>query len=177
MRHEARGEAMTGGEIPVLMTERLRLRAPVIDDFEAYAALMGSPRSRGMGGPFDRRATWGMFCHDVALWPLFGHGALMIDETATGACIGQVGINAGPLFPEKELGWLLYDGHEGQGYVTEAARALRDWAFGPLGLTTLVSYIDPANVRSAAVAERLGAVLDPRAPRQDPADLVYRHVR
>lgn len=168
---------MIGGDIPALTTERLTLRAPVIGDFEAYAALMGSPRSRGMGGPFDRRATWGIFCHDVALWPLFGHGALMIDLKATGLCIGQVGINAGPLFPEKELGWLLYDGHEGRGYVTEAARAMRDWAFGTLGLASLVSYVDPANSRSCAVAERLGAVLDPDAPRQDPADLVFRHVR
>ncbi|MCZ0734441.1 GNAT family N-acetyltransferase [Phreatobacter sp. AB_2022a] len=165
------------GDIPTLTTERLRLRAPVIGDFEAYAALMGSPRSRGMGGPFDRRATWGIFCHDVALWPLFGHGALMVDLKATDTCIGQVGINAGPLFPEKELGWLLYDGHEGHGYMTEAARALKDWAFGTLGLATLVSYVDPANARSCAVAERLGAVLDPDAPRQDPGDLVFRHVR
>ncbi|CEJ14632.1 hypothetical protein BN1110_04966 [bacterium YEK0313] len=165
------------GDIPTLTTERLRLRAPVIGDFEAYAALMASPRSRGMGGPFDRRASWGIFCHDVALWPLFGHGALMVDMKATGACIGQVGINAGPLFPEKELGWLLYDGHEGHGYVTEAARALKDWAYGTLGLATLVSYVDPANARSCAVAERLGAMLDPEAPRQDPDDLVFRHVR
>ena len=165
------------GDIPILTTERLKLRVPVIGDFEAYAALMGSPRSRGMGGPLDRRAAWGIFCHDVALWALFGHGTLMIDLKATGACIGQVGINAGPLFPEKELGWLLYDGHEGYGYVTEAARALKDWAFGTLGLATLVSYVDPANARSRAVAERLGAVLDPDAPRQDPGDLVFRHMR
>ena len=102
-------------------------------------------------------------------------GALMIDLTLTSECVGQVGINHGPLFPEKELGWQVYEGYEGNGYATEAARALRDWAFGALGLRTLVSYIDPGNSRSAAVAERLGAVLDRTAPRQDPDDLVYRH--
>ncbi|MGE0116752.1 MAG: GNAT family N-acetyltransferase [Dongiaceae bacterium] len=161
--------------IPRLTTERLTLRAPVIDDFAAYARLMASPRSVGMGGPFDTRVAWGLFCHDVALWHLFGHGALMIDLTLTGECVGQVGINHGPLFPEKELGWQVYEGYEGNGYATEAARALRDWAFGALGLRTLVSYIDPGNSRSAAVAERLGAVLDQTAPRQDPEDLVYRH--
>jgi RimJ/RimL family protein N-acetyltransferase len=72
---------------------------------------------------------------------------------------------------------MLYDGYEGNGYATEAAAAFRDWAFGALGLQTLVSYLDPANLRSAAVAERLGAVLDPDAARQDPEDLVYRHSR
>lgn len=160
---------------PSLTTNRLTLRAPVMPDFPAYAAFLASPRSSGMGGPFGTREAWGLFCHDVALWPLFGHGALMIDRRADGACIGQVGINHGPLFAEKELGWLLYDGFEGHGYAGEAARALRDWAFDVLGLQTLVSYVDPANSSSAALARRLGAVLDPDAPRDDPTDLVFRH--
>lgn len=161
--------------IPTLKTPRLTLRAPVKDDFPAYAQLMASPRSVYMGGPFDTRAAWGLFCHDVAQWWLFGHGSLMVDLNATAECVGQVGINHGPLFPEKELGWLVYEAYEGRGYVTEAARALRDWAFGTLGLRSLVSYLDPGNSRSAAVAERLGAVIDPAAPTQDPGDLVYRH--
>ncbi|WHO71096.1 GNAT family N-acetyltransferase [Rhizobium sp. BT03] len=158
-----------------IRTERLRLRMPGIDDFAAYGRLMASPRSVGMGGPFDQRAAWGMFCHDVALWPLFGHGALMIELAETGECVGQVGINHGPLFPEKELGWFVYEGHEGRGYATEAAMALRDWAFATLGLPSLVSYIAPGNKASIAVAERLGGRLDPTAPRTDPVDLVYRH--
>lgn len=161
--------------IPTLTTKRLTLRTPVMEDFPAYALLMASPRSISMGGPFDTRAAWGLFCHDVALWQLFGHGALSIDLKATGECVGQVGINHGPLFPEKELGWQVYETHEGNGYATEAAGALRDWAFGRLGLRTLVSYIHPANSRSVAVAERLSAVIDRAAPKQDPDDLVYRH--
>jgi RimJ/RimL family protein N-acetyltransferase len=161
--------------IPTLSTTRLRLRAPIADDFPAYRRLMASPRARLMGGPFDLRAAWGIFCHDSACWQLFGHGALMIELRSTGACIGQVGINGGPLFPEKELGWLLYEGFEGAGYATEAAAALRDWARETLGLDRLVSYIDPDNIASARVAERIGARLDPEAPRQDPDDLVYRH--
>ncbi|OOO40163.1 N-acetyltransferase [Rhizobium sophoriradicis] len=166
---------MPGTGAITLRTERLILRKPEIDDFEAYAALMASPRSAGMGGPFDLRAAWGMFCHDVALWQLFGHGALMIELAENGECVGQVGINHGPLFPEKELGWFVYDGHEGRGYATEAALALRDWAFSALKLSSLVSYIAPGNAASVAVAERLRARLDPTAPRTDPADLVYRH--
>src|SRR5262245_51652788 len=101
---------------------------------------MASPRSIGMGGPYDLRGAWGMFCHDIACWELFGHGALMIELKSDRVCVGQVGINHGPLFPEKELGWLLYDGFEGEGYATEAARAMRDWAFDVLQLATLVSY-------------------------------------
>lgn len=167
---------MLAHRIPTLTTGRLTLRAPVMDDFPAYARLMASPRAAGMGGPFDRRGAWGLFCHGLALWQLFGHGALVIGLGATGEGVGVVEINHGPLFPEKELGWQVYEGHEGKGYATEAAGALRDWAFATLALPTLVSYIDPGNVRSIAVAERLGAVLDPAAPKQDPDDLVYRHL-
>jgi RimJ/RimL family protein N-acetyltransferase len=161
---------------PILHTERLRLRPMIMDDFPDYAAFLASTRSAGMGGPYDVRAAWGIFCHDAALWALVGHGGLMI-ETAAGATVGQVGINAGPLFPETELGWFLYAGHEGQGYATEAAIALRDWAFATVGLATLVSYVDADNTASSRVAERMGAQLDPDAPRMagDEADLVYRH--
>ena len=161
--------------IPTLTTPRLILRPPVIADYPAYAGFLATPRSIHMGGPFTGWAAWGMFCHDVACWHLFGHGALMIDRRDTGQCIGQVGINHGPLFPEKELGWFLYEGHEGQGYATEAAAAMRDWAFSAGRLPTLVSYVDEANHASAAVAERLGAMRDPLAPRQDPEDIVFRH--
>jgi len=161
--------------IPTLETPRLILRAPRMEDFPAYAALMASPRSIYMGGPFDQRGAWGMFCHDVALWSLYGHGALMIDVKNTGTCVGQVGINHGPLFPEKELGWLLYDGFEGHGYATEAAEALRDWAFATLNLPTLVSYFDPENHRSMAVSARLGGTRDDNATVQDEGDVVYRY--
>jgi RimJ/RimL family protein N-acetyltransferase len=149
----------------------------VAADFPAYAAMMASPRAKGMGGPFAERDAWGMFCHDTACWTLFGHGALMVDRIDTGDTVGQVGINAGPLFPETELGWLLYDGQEGHGFATEAATSLRDWAFARQAVDSLVSYTDPDNLASQAVARRLGAVVDPAAPRQDPTDIVWRHLR
>ena len=163
--------------VPTLATERLILRPPVEADFPAYAALWASNRATHMGGPYDTAAAWGLFCHDIALWHLFGHGALMIDLADTGECVGQVGINHGPLFPEKELGWLLYAGFEGNGYALEASLALRHWAFSVRQLPTLVSYIDPFNARSIALAERMDAVRDPHAQRQDPEDLVFRHMR
>ncbi len=131
----------------------------------------------GLGGPFDLRTAWGMFCHDQACWHFFGHGALMIERADNGQCIGHVGINDGPLFPEKELGWLLYDGHEGNGHATEAAMAMRDWALETLGLATLVSYMSAGNPASAGVARRLGGVLDATAARSDPSDQVYRYAR
>ncbi len=164
---------------PTLRTERLTLRPLAMADYPAYAAFMASPRAIPMGGNYDTFGAWALFCHDAGQWALFGHGGLMIDVTATGETVGNVGISHGPLFPEPELGWFLYAGQEGRGYATEAARALREWGFVARGLPTLVSYVGVENHASAAVAKRLGAVLDPDAKRQegDDDDLVFRHMR
>ncbi|MFC3168065.1 GNAT family N-acetyltransferase [Paracoccus fontiphilus] len=163
-------------QIPSLTTARLTLRPMIYDDWEPYSAMMLSDRARHMGGPFTKPAAWGIFCADHAQWDLFGCGALMIEDRETGDLLGQVGINSGPLFPEQELGWLVFAGAEGRGYAYEAASALRDWARRERRLSTLVSYVSPENKRSRSLAERLGAVLDDQAERQDPTDLVFRHV-
>lgn len=160
---------------PTLETPRLTLRPVRFDDWPAFRDLMMSERAVHMGGPYSEHAAWGMFGVDHAQWDLFGVGSLMIDVKETGVCVGQVGINSGPFFPEYELGWLLFSGHEGQGYAQEAATALRDWARDVRKLPVLVSYVAPENQRSRQLAERLGATLDANAAPPDPTDLVYRH--
>ena len=57
---------------------------------------------------------------------------------------------------QVELGWMLAREHWGRGYATEAALALRDWAFAEYGLTRLISLIRPGNEPSVRVAERIG---------------------
>ena len=161
--------------IPTLETERLLLRAQTMDDWPAYAGLMMSDRAEFMQGPHTLSDAWGLFCHDLAQWQLMGCGALMIESRETGVCLGQVGINSGPLFPEHELGWMVYPEFEGNGYAFEAASAMRAWGFGPRGLVRLVSHIAPGNHRSRRLAERLGAELELDAERPGPEVLVYRH--
>lgn len=159
----------------IIRTDRLLLRTPTLEDWPGFALLMTSDRAQYMGGPFSRGSAWGVFCHGIALWHLFGVGNLSIELRETKQCLGQIEINQGPRFPEPELGWQISGEAEGKGYAFEAAVAMRDWAFRERGLKTLVSYIDPGNTRSIRLAERLGATLDAQAPKQDPDDLVYRH--
>lgn len=160
---------------PRLETERLVLRAHIMDDFPPFAAFFASDAARYVGGPLTEARCWHGFAGDVGAWELMGFGCWAVEEKATGAFAGQVGLNRPPHFPESEVGWILMTGFEGRGYATEAARAARTFAFDTLGWTTAVSYIDPANARSIAVARRLGCDEDPDAGRFDPVDLVFRH--
>lgn len=142
--------------IPTLNTQRLRLRPMNLNDWPAYAAFTASDRCRHK-------------------WDFFGVGALMMEDHESGCCLGQVGINTGPLFPEHEIGWLVFLQAEGLGYAFEAASALRDWARDVRHLPSLVSYVHKDNTRSCKLAERLGAIPDKAATGHAPGDVVYRH--
>lgn len=161
---------------PTIETDRLILRVPTLDDWPNFETLMTSDRAQHMGGPYSVPVAWGWFCHGIALWQLFDVGNLSIISRATGVCLGQIEINQGPRFPEPELGWQLIKAAEGCGFAFEAATAMRDWALLERNLPTLVSYIGEENIRSIRLAKRLGASLDEKASKQDPDDLVFRHL-
>ena len=161
--------------IPVLTTERLTLRAPRLADFEPYAAFFASARAGLERGRKDRAGAWKEFATVAGQWVLYGHGGFSIEERTTGVYLGEAGVFHEDGYPEPELGWMVVAEAEGKGIAHEAALEVRRWAYGALGLDTLVSYIDPANARSIRLAERLGAVRDLDASAPDPDDLVYRH--
>jgi RimJ/RimL family protein N-acetyltransferase len=83
-----------------------------------------------------------------------GQAGLMIFDTRgwSPSTWAKAGSHAQP-----ELGWALTRAHWGRGYATEAAVAIRDWAYESRSIDLLVSLISPNNVRSQRVAERLGA--------------------
>jgi RimJ/RimL family protein N-acetyltransferase len=62
--------------------------------------------------------------------------------------------------PFFEIGYWIRQSEEGKGYVTESARLLTRCAFETLGADRVTIQCDARNVRSAAVAERLGYVFE-----------------
>lgn len=163
-------------DTPTLETERLILRAPAQRDFPAWDAFGRSERATFIGGPFTPRDAWRSFANVVGHWVLRGWGEFVFCVKGSDAALGSAGPWYPEGWPEREIGWSLWRAEdEGQGYAFEAAQAARAHAFDVLGWQTAVSYIDPANARSIALAERLGAERDDAAPRVDESDLVYRH--
>jgi len=163
----------------VLTTDRLTLRTPEERDFDAFADWVADgARSHWMGGPGPRHEAREGFDYMLEHWRQHGFGYFHVALTATGAPIGRVGLSHPPHRAEPEVAYVLYRAEdEGQGYATEAARAVRDWAYDVLGLATVVSYIDPRNAPSIRLAERMGARRDGTTISGNGTEqLVYRHL-
>ncbi|PWE27370.1 GNAT family N-acetyltransferase [Pararhodobacter marinus] len=161
--------------VPVLVTERLVLSAPVLADFEHAAAYHASDRAVWEGGPHHRHHAWRIWAADVALWMLKGYGPFRVADRETGDWVGEVGIYHGDEFPEPELGWMVAPQAEGRGIAREAAGAVMDWARKTFGWDDIVNIIDPKNQRSLALALRLGGRVDARRPGIDAGDVVIVH--
>ena len=143
----------------MLKTERLVLRGPETDDVEHIIAFYAdAERSKGFGGPIARDEAWRWFASVIGHWHMRGYGFWTV--TLDGVPAGFVGIWYPEGWPEPELGWLVFEGFEGKGIAYEAALAVRTHAYTKMGFTTMSSNIVPGNVRSVALAERLGAVYE-----------------
>lgn len=158
---------------PVLTTERLVLRMPVLADFEHRAAFYASDRSVWEGGPLSRNAAWRIWASEVGQWPLMGYGPFSVEMG--GVYVGEVGIYHPAEYPEVELGWFVLPGAEGRGIAAEAAGAVMDWARQSLGWDEIVNIIDGGNARSVALGLRLGGRIDATRPGIDPGDVVIVH--
>ena len=157
-------------------TQRLILRQPDARDVEPLIKFYTSERSSMAGGnvtyPEAVTRAYAMLGH----WVHRGYGLFALTRKGEDVAIGMAGPYYPPGRPETEIGWVLFEGVEGQGYATEAAEAVVHYARNTLQWSEVVHYIDAENVRSIAVAERIGARLDPVAPQPKPDQpcLVYR---
>ncbi|MEM7268767.1 MAG: GNAT family N-acetyltransferase [Pseudomonadota bacterium] len=161
-----------------LETERLVLRKPVLSDYPTYEAFVIDDRSEHAREFGTKGEAYRVFCSMVGHWAMHGTGYFAITRRGDDAPIGGTGVFHPPDFPEGELGYSLWTAEaEGQGIAAEAVTAVRGHVYRDLGWPTIVSYINPENARSIALAERIGCVLDEAAgkPEGCPDDLVYRH--
>jgi RimJ/RimL family protein N-acetyltransferase len=150
--------------VPVLETERLRLRGHTLADFEASAAMWADARvTRFIGGkPSTREDSWRRFMSFPGHWVLMNFGYWLIEEKQSGAYVGDGGFadfkrDVGDYpFNAPEQGWALHPAMHGKGYATEAADAMIRWAEQCFGRTDFVCMIAPENDPSLRVAEKLG---------------------
>ncbi len=139
--------------VPALKTDRLMLRAPRRQDEKAIARLANDIRiaqnTARLPHPYGL-ADAGQFV--AAASRRDGEAAFLI--TLDGAPIGACGID--PRQDGPEIGYWLGVAYWGQGYATEAVRALIDYAFGDLGHEALQAGARVSNPASRRVLEKCG---------------------
>jgi RimJ/RimL family protein N-acetyltransferase len=158
--------ALSRSSPKVLVTPRLVLREWKDTDLEPFAQMNGDPRvMEFMIRPLTRAESDAMVDRICQHFSEHGYGLWAVELAETSSFVGFAGLSV-PSFeahftPCVEIGWRLGFGHWGNGYATEAARCVLDYAFSSLSLDEVVSFTARDNRRSRAVMERLGMAHDP----------------
>ncbi len=145
--------------LPILTTERLRLRGQTMADLEATLAMDMDPAvHRYIWGahppaPAAHRAT--LRARIGGDWPPAG-GLWVIEERDDPVFLGWCGV-----FPLEdsgliEIGYRVVRAAWGRGIATEAARAVLDHGFRALGFDPIVAVSHPENTASHRVLEKIG---------------------
>jgi ribosomal-protein-alanine N-acetyltransferase len=145
----------------IAVTKRLTLRHFHILDAKPMYQIFGDPEVMHFGDGVQTKEwvdVWLRTCleHYYQTW---GFGPYAVVEKSSQNVIGYCGLFFFPDVngqPEVEIGYRLARSAWGRGYATEAAGAVRDFAFNGLGLKQLIAMIDPANIASIRVAEKIG---------------------
>jgi len=150
--------------IPVLETERLRLRGHRLEDFTACANLWADLIvTRFIGGvPLTAEESWARLLRYAGHWAMLGFGYWVAEEKATGAFIGEIGFADlkrdldPPLGDIPEAAWVFSPVAHGQGYATEALRAILSWGEAHFTPAQTACLIHPENAASIRLAEKCG---------------------
>jgi [ribosomal protein S5]-alanine N-acetyltransferase len=152
--------------LPVLETKRLRVRPLSTRDADAVHAVSGEPHPGWLEWTV---ASYGQL--EALRQPPYGERAICLREG--GELVGMVGVvpSMGPfaqlpgfggaigpanrMRPEVGLYWAVASQHRGNGYATEAARAVIEHGFAELGLARIVATTERDNLASIAVMRRL----------------------
>ncbi|MDX1319446.1 MAG: GNAT family N-acetyltransferase [Oceanospirillum sp.] len=154
-------EQLNQYEVPVLDTERLRLRDFRQSDFADYLAMVSDPdvvRYVGQGEPLAPEPAWQSMAYLMGHWWLKGFGLWAVEEKASGRVIGRVGLYQPEGWPGMELGWMIAKEHWRKGFAFEAAQAALAYQRAHFSRESLISLIHSENKPSVRLAQKLGAV-------------------
>jgi RimJ/RimL family protein N-acetyltransferase len=166
--------------IPIIETERLRMRGHTAADLDATAAMWGDPEVvRYLGKPSNREESWTRLQRYPGLWALLGYGFWLLEEKATGRFVGEAGFadfkrTLDPPFTEPEQGWALATWAQGKGFASEAVAAQLLWAENHFGRVPFVCMINPDNAASIKLAEKHGYREFARSTYKDAPSVLFR---
>jgi RimJ/RimL family protein N-acetyltransferase len=143
----------------MIESSRLLLRCWKASDRDGFAAMNADPEVMfDQGGPLSRDQSDAKLQRYAATFDRYGFCRWVV-ESKDGDFLGYTGImpafSRHPLGQHVEIGWRLVRRAWGNGYATEAAEAALKDAFSRAGLTEVLAYTAPDNLRSQAVMSHL----------------------
>jgi ribosomal-protein-alanine N-acetyltransferase len=157
---------VTSGRATRLLPGALEVRAPSPRDTARFLA--AARRSRAFHRRWgDPPRTAGAFRAYLERQGGASHRGHLLIERASGELVGVVNVMEiiRGSFQGAFLGYYLFLGYEGRGYMTQGLTRVIDRAFGPLRLHRLEANIQPDNVRSIRLVQRLGFRYEGMSPR------------
>jgi len=152
-----------GGVRPLIDTKRLLLRPMQAADFDELFLIFTDPNVMEAfdSPPFNRQQMDHWLKGNLDHQDKYGYGLFSVILKANESLIGDCGLEIMEVdgVQVAELGYDFRSDYWHQGYATEAATAVRDYAFQVLNLPQLVSLIRVGNQASRRVAEKLGMQL------------------
>ena len=146
----------------MLKTRRLILRKMTMKDSDDLLRIFSDPKvMQSFGGVlFDRAKMEKWIQRNLDHQDQYGYGLFSVILTENGELVGDCGLEHMEVdgVPEVEIGYDFMSAYWGRGLATEAAGAVRDYAFRQLGLKRVISLIQPSNLASVRVAEKIGMV-------------------
>ncbi|MEO9599310.1 GNAT family N-acetyltransferase [Parasphingorhabdus sp.] len=139
-------------------TDRLILRPPSGEDFDQWAMFQSDEATmKFIGGVKSRSESWRDLCAVVGAWHVRGYGMFSLILKDSGKWIGRIGPWYPDGWPGTEVGWAVVPAYAGKGYALEAAVASMNYAVDTLGWDDICHTIDPDNLASIKLAQRLGS--------------------
>ena len=145
----------------ILKTKRLILRTWKEQDLDPMSAINQDPLvCEFLPQVGNRTATKALIQLFINHYENYSFTAYAVELKSNGKLIGFVGLMI-PSFeehftPAVEIAWRLDSKYWGNGYATEAAKAIVDFAFTTLKLEEVVSFTAEKNIRSRRVMEKIG---------------------
>lgn len=139
------------------MTARLLLRPLRRDDLDDLAEVYLHPLVTRWIGLHTRADVAREIALALEHQSSLGWSFWAVEDRRTARMIGDCGLQ--PLEhhgPEVELGYDLHPDAWGRGLATEAARAVMEQAFGPLGIDRVIAVVKPDHIASHRVLEKAG---------------------
>lgn len=147
--------------IPTLETERLILRAFKEEDTEGYHQCCSDPEVMqylGNGVTLSLEETWRRIAFFLGHWHLRGYGMWDVESKADGVFLGRIGFHQPLNWPGLEIGWLIRKEDWDKGYATEGAQMILDYGRDVLKLRNIISIVQPLNIPSLKVSEKIGGL-------------------